>query len=69
MLWFIWAIALTIKFFRNNAPNILRSVKFASINWHSKLKRNQTDIDSTTSKDVPPLNKTSSYDHFGLTNT
>ena len=65
----IWAIVLTIKFFRNDTPNILCRVKSAATNLHSKLKCNQTDTDATTSEDGPPLNRTSSHDHFGSTNT
>ena len=42
VLCFIWAIVLTIKFFRNDVPNILLCVKSAAINLHSKLKHNQT---------------------------
>ena len=40
MLCFIWAIVLTIKFCGNDVRNILRCVKSAAINLHSKLKRN-----------------------------
>ena len=69
VLCFIWAIVLTIKFFRNDTPNILCRVKSAATYLHSKLKCNQTDTDATTSEDVPPLNRTSSHDHFGSTNT
>ena len=37
VLCFILVIVLTYKFFRNDAPNILRSVKSAAINLHSSL--------------------------------
>ena len=52
---------------RNNAPNILRNVKSAAIDLHSKFKSNQTDSDPITFESVPPLNRISSNDHCGST--
>ena len=67
---FIWTIVLTVKFFKNDAPQLFRSAKHSSLTLLTKLraKRPSASADITDNQDSP-LNSSSRRDTFGSTRT
>ena len=70
VLSFIWTIVLTVKFLKNDAPQLFRSAKHSSLTLLTKLraKRPFASADITDNQDSP-LNSSSRRDTFGSPHT
>ena len=68
VLSFIWTFVLTVKFFKNDAPQLFRSAEHSLLTLPTKIraKRPSASADFTDNEDSP-LNSSSRRDTFGST--